>query len=332
MRQAGRYLPEYRAVREKVDFLTSCRTPDIACELTLQPVKRFGLDAAILFSDILIPLPGMGVAVTFDPAPRIDSPVRTRKDIEALRIADAREATPFVLEAVGLIRRELDGKVPLIGFAGAPFTVATYLVEGGGSKSFAAIKTLLFSDAGLARALLTTCAETIASYLSEQVRAGAQAAMLFDTWSGILGPGDYEAFALPFARRVFEKVRAADPGVPRIYYAGEAAGMLEKVAGIGADVIGLDWRVDLGDARRRLGEGLALQGNLDPGVLLGTAGIVRERTAGVLQAARAGTGASEGPAPGHVFNLGHGILPETPVENVEVLIDTVRRLTTTEAA
>ena len=358
MRQAGRYLPEYRALREKADFLTSCRTPELACEITLQPIRRLGVDAAILFSDILIPLPGMGVGVEFDPGPVIENPVRTRAAVEALRTPDARDATPFVLDAVRLIRRELEGAVPLIGFAGAPFTVATYIVEGGGSKSFGAIKRLLYGDPETAHLLLAKCADTLASYLSEQVRAGAQAAMLFDTWAGILSPEDYRAFAAPYARRVFEAVgeaargMAAAPGgspavhalgIPRIYYAGEAAGYVEAVAGLGAEVIGLDWRMGLDTARRRLGGALALQGNLDPCVLFGPPGFIEARARQVLVqaiAGNAGTGGAGvpngaaadslgpvGPAAGHIFNLGHGILPETPPEHAVHLVETVRRLT-----
>lgn len=372
MRQAGRYLPEYRALREKADFLTCCRTPELACEITLQPVRRLGVDAAILFSDILIPLPGMGVEVSFDPAPKLARTTRTRADIEALRVPDARETTPFVLEAVRLVRRELAGRVPLIGFAGAPFTVATYMAEGGGSKSFSAIKRLLFAEPDLAHALLSKCAATIGSYLAAQVRAGAQAAMLFDTWAGILSPADYETFALPYAAKVFEAVSAAamtaapgpaagraaaslhaaggpgpnpgaagsgPPPVPRIYYAGESAGWIEKTAAVGADVIGIDWRSGLDTARTRLGSGRAVQGNLDPAVLLGDRGLIERRTREVLRAARvldgvrgdagleaeAGPG-MESPAVGHVFNLGHGILPETPPENAEFLVETVHRL------
>jgi len=317
MRQAGRYLPEYRALREKHDFLTSCRTPELACEITLQPVRRLGVDAAILFSDILIPLPAMGVPVEFDPGPQIDRPVRSRADVEALATPDAREATPFVMDAVRMLRGELPPEVPLIGFAGAPFTVATYLVEGGGSKSFAALRGLLFGEPETAAALLDKCADTIASYLVEQVRAGAQAAMLFDTWAGLLAPEDYRRFALEPARRVLEAVRAASPETPRIYYAGDAAGQLEQCAGLGADVVGVDWRIDIAEAHRRLGGGVALQGNLDPGVLLGPPALIRERTARLLRAA---------PAAGHVFNLGHGILPMTPPEHARALVDAVREL------
>jgi uroporphyrinogen decarboxylase len=331
MRQAGRYLPEYRAVRERYDFLTCCRTPELACEITLQPVARLGVDAAILFSDILVPLPGMGVQVEFTPAPQLAQPLRREADVASLRVPDAREATPYVLEAVRLIRRQLGGRVPLIGFAGAPFTMATYLVEGGGSRSFSAIKGLLFSEPRTAHRLLGVCADTVASYLGEQVKAGAQAAMLFDTWAGLLAPDDIRTFVLPYATRVLAAVRAAAAdagaaGVPLIYYAGEAAGWLESCADMGADVIGLDWRLDLDAARARVGPGVALQGNLDPSVLLGPRPFIRQRTLDVLRAASGVTGdsARPGPAVGHVFNLGHGILPQTPPDHARVLVDSVR--------
>ncbi len=275
MRQAGRYLPEYRELRARHDFLTACRTPELAAEITLQPVRRLDVDAAILFSDILLPLPGMGVDVAFNPGPVIARPIRSGADVDALRVPDAREAMPEVLEAVRLLRREL--QVPLIGFAGAPFTLAAYLVEGRGSHSWSAWKGMLFAEPATARRLLDTCAATIASVLVEQVKAGAQAAMLFDTWAGILSPEDYAVVALPYAKRVFEAVRATDPSVPRIYYAGAAAGHIEALRGVGADVIGLDWRISIADAHRRLGNELALQGNLDPAVLLGPASLIDER-------------------------------------------------------
>jgi uroporphyrinogen decarboxylase len=337
MRQAGRYLPEYRELRERHDFLVSCRTPELACEITLQPVRRLGVDAAILFSDILVPLPGMGIGVDFRPGPVLERLVRTRADVDALRVADAREATPFVLEAVRLLRRELPESVPLIGFAGAPFTVATYLVEGGGSKSFAAVKGLLVSDPATAHTLLRKCAETIASSLVEQVRAGAQAAMLFDTWAGILSPEDVDTFVVPWARLVLDRVReaAGEAFVPTIYYAGDAAGWLETAVETGAQVIGVDWRIDVGAARRRLGPGVAVQGNLDPVVLLGPVAEIRHRTERVLRGARCLEGAADasarpGPARGHVFNLGHGILPPTPPEHARALVDAVRELSAKE--
>ena len=319
MRQAGRYLPEYRALRAKADFLACCRTPELACEITLQPVRRLDVDAAILFSDILVPLPAMGVDVTFDPGPHLAQPVRSAQDVAALRVPDAREATPFVLDAIRMVRAALPPAVPLIGFAGAPFTMATYLVEGGGSKHFEAIKGLLFSDPATAHALLATCADTVASLLAEQVRAGAQAAMLFDTWAGLLGPADYRAFALPYVRRVFDRVAevAAELGldVPRIYYAGNAGGWLPACQLTGATVVGLDWRMDLAPARAQLGPALAVQGNLDPAVLLGPPAVIRQRARAVLDQA--------GPV-GHIFNLGHGILPQTPPDHARVLVDAVR--------
>jgi uroporphyrinogen decarboxylase len=320
MRQAGRYLPEYRALRERYDFLTSCRTPEIACEITLQPVRRLEVDAAILFSDILVPLPGMGVDVAFNPGPQLSRTIRTASDVRALRVPNPRESMGYVLDAVALTRGELAGRTPLIGFAGAPFTVATYLVEGGGSKSFSAIKSLLFSAPQVAHELLTVCADTAGEYLAAQVDAGADAAMLFDTWAGLLSPVDFETFARPYVRRVLARVAAvsahAGRSVPRIYYAGNAGGWIDRCRDIGADVIGLDWRLDLDRARRSL-PGLTLQGNLDPAVLLGTRDLIRERAAAVLGAA--------GPT-AHVFNLGHGILPDTSPDHARYLVDTVREL------
>jgi uroporphyrinogen decarboxylase len=327
MRQAGRYLPEYRALRARADFLTCCQTPELACEITLQPVTRLGVDAAILFSDILVPLPAMGVEVTFNPGPHLARPVRSAADVAALRAPDAREATPFVLEAIRLLRRALPATAPLIGFAGAPFTIATYLVEGGGSKHFEAIKGLLFSDPSTAQALLECCAETSASLLAEQVRAGAQAAMLFDTWAGLLSPADYRAFALPHVRRVFDRVHAVareiGVGVPCIYYAGNAAGWLSACRDTGAGVIGLDWRMDLAPARTVLGSALAVQGNLDPAVLLGAPDQMAHRARQVLEQA--------GPV-GHIFNLGHGILPQTPPDHARALVEVVHELSARRAA
>jgi uroporphyrinogen decarboxylase len=330
MRQAGRYLPEYRELRTKHDFLTSCHTPELACEITLQPIRRLEVDAAILFSDILVPLPGMGVEVDFNPGPKLARVVRDERDIAALRVPDPRESTPYVLDAVRLIRRELAGRVPLIGFAGAPFTMAAYLVEGGGSKSFAALKRLLFGAPALADRLLDTCARTVAAYLSAQVEAGAQAAMLFDTWAGQLAPSDVRRFVLPSVQRIVTQVRddAIARGVapvPVIYYAGEAAGWIEAAAETGADVVGVDWRLPLDAARRRLGPSIAVQGNLDPAVLLGEPATIKAEVARVLDEARGTPG--RGAAVGHIFNLGHGILPETPPAHARLVVDTVRELT-----
>lgn len=336
MRQAGRYLPDYRAIRARHDFLTCCRTPELACELTLQPVAKLGVDAAILFSDILVPLPGMGAAVDFRPGPHVERPVGSAADVDRLRVPDPEESTGFVLDAIRLLRRSLPDNVPLIGFAGAPFTVAAYLVEGSGSKSFARFKRLLYTEPRTARALLSKCAAALGAYAAAQVRAGAQAFMLFDTWAGLLPPDDYGAFAAPYAREVFGSVLEAaavmDVDVPRIYYGGESASYLEQCSELGANVIGIDWRQDLAGARRRLGPAFAVQGNLDPAVLLATPAAIRERASRVIESARlAGgreSGRGRGPAArGHVFNLGHGILPDTPPENARYLVDVVGELT-----
>jgi uroporphyrinogen decarboxylase len=332
MRQAGRYLPEYRAIRDRYDFLTTCREPDLACEITLQPVRRLAVDAAILFSDILIPVIAMGADVTFSPGPRLASPVRTYAAAEALRVPDPRESMAFVLEAVRLLRAALPAHVPLIGFAGAPLTMAAYLVEGGGSRNLSNLKALCYADPATADLLLDRCAAAVARHLAEQVRAGAQAIMLFDTWAGLLSPSDIDRFARPYARRVFEAVRA-DLGpqaaaVPFLYYAGDAAGWYDRCPAVGADVIGLDWRADLALARRAFGPGLVMQGNLDPSVLLGPPDVIRAKAAAVLASARQGSGLTEGEAGsiGHVFNLGHGILPDTPPDHAQVLVDTVHEL------
>ena len=328
MRQAGRYLPEYRAVRERHEFLECCRTPEIACEITLQPVRRLGVDAAILFSDILVPLPGMGVEVRFEPGPRLGHAIRSAADVDALRVPDARDTTGFVMDAIRLLRRELPAGIPLIGFAGAPFTMAAYLVEGGGSRTFTALRTLLFTEPELAHRLLSLCADVVVAYLTEQIRAGAQAAMLFDTWAGLLSPGDVRRFVLPYARRITDAVRrtAAEirTDVPTIYYAGESAGWLASCPESGADVIGIDWRVPLGEARARMGD-VVLQGNLDPAVLLGPPPQIRARVEEVWRAGRE-SAASPGRSAGHVFNLGHGILPETPPGHARLVVDTVREL------
>jgi len=329
MRQAGRYLPEYREIRSRHEFLACCHTPDLACEITLQPVRRLGVDAAILFSDILVPLPGMGVDVAFEPGPRLDHAVRTRADIAALRIPDPHEHMPFVLEAITRIREELDPSVALIGFAGAPFTMATYLAEGGASKTFSEIKRLLFSDPEAADDLLGRCTVTVAAYLAEQVRAGADAVMLFDTWAGLLGPDDVRTFVTPYVRHLFEQVRHTAGGqgrrVPAIYYAGQAAGWIEACAGIGADVVGIDWRLGLDAARRRIGPNVTLQGNLDPAILLGDPGSIRERTEQMIALAR---GREPGNAPTrYIANLGHGILPDTPPEHAQLFVDAIRAAT-----
>ena len=314
MRQAGRYLPEYREVRRKVDFLTLCTTPDLAAEVTIQPVDRLGVDAAILFSDLLVPAPAMGLKLEFTPGPVIDPPVRSKAMIEALHAADPEAEIPYVYETIRILRRALEGRVPLIGFGGAPFTLAAYLVEGEGSRSFEHWKRMLFAEPALAHALLDFLAEAQSRYLVAQARAGAQAIQVFDTWAGLLPAADFREFALDPARRVIEAVRAT--GVPVVYFALDAAHAWSTIRECGADVVGVDWRSALTDADAALGHGFALQGNLDPCVLLAEPETVRRRTRAMLESARG--------LPGYVANLGHGILPGTPVESALAFVDTVK--------
>lgn len=316
MRQAGRYLPEYRATRARAgDFLTLCKTPELACEVTLQPIERLGVDAAILFSDILIPLEGMGVPVAFpDEGPRLQ-PVRDEAGIAALRVPDAEAEFPFVMDALRLIRGALAGRVPLIGFAGAPFTMLTYVVEGQTGKQFAETKRLLFAAPAAAHALLQKLTDTIAAYLAAQVRAGAQVVQLFDSWVGQLAPEDFRAFAAPYVKQIVDRLRPL--GAPIIYFANDGGSLLADAARVGADCLGVDWRTPLDEARARVGAGVTLQGNLDPCVLFAPPAEIERRAADVL--ARAG-------GRRHVFNLGHGILPTTPPEHAVALVEMVHRL------
>ena len=315
MRQAGRYLPEYREVRSRVDFLTLCRTPELAAQVTVQPVERLGVDAAILFSDLMVPAPPMGLELAFDPGPVIANPVRTTQDVRALRDYEPREALPFVYESIRLVRRELDGRVPLIGFGGAPFTLAAYLVEGRGTRSFETWKRMIYAEPKLARELLDKLAEVQARYLVAQVEAGAQAIQVFDTWAGLLPAGDLEEFAVAPARRVIAAVQAT--GVPVTYFALDVAHGWDVVASVGADVIGVDWRSSLAGADAALGKRFVLQGNLDPCVLLSNPETVARRTRSMIEEGRG--------LRGHVANLGHGILPETPVECAQAFVEEVKR-------
>ncbi len=322
MRQAGRYQPSYRAVRAKHTFLEVCQTPELACQVTLAPIDESGFDASIVFSDILITLPAMGIEVSFpDKGPKLARTVRDRAAVDALRIPEPERDLGYVLEAIRLIRAGLDarGGVPLIGFAGAPFTMLTYVVEGGGSKDYPHTRALLFGDPTAAHALLEKLADTCATFLEAQVAAGAQAVQLFDSWAGILAPPQFREFALRWATRAIERLRASPllRGVPIIYFANGCAPYLDVYADCGADVLGVDWRVDIAQVRAAIGDRAALQGNLDPGALLGTPAAIRARVGEILAAA--------GPV-GHVFNLGHGVLPETDPANVRAMIDAVREL------
>ena len=324
MRQAGRYLPEYRETRARAgSFLALCKTPALAAEVTVQPVRRLGVDAAILFSDILVPCEAMGLGLEYpEGGPRLDPPVRDRRAIEALRPVDAVRDCGFVMDAVRAARALLDGEVPLIGFAGAPFTLACYMVEGETSREYLELKKLMFTAPADAHALLARIADATVSYLAAQVDAGAQAVQLFDTWAETLSPRDFDEFALAYATRVIRDLRARlgarAAGVPVIYFARGAAGVLERLPSCGADVLGVDWRVEIGAARRRLGAGVAVQGNLDPAALFLPPGEIDRRAGEILDGA--------GPAPGHVFNLGHGILPPTDPEHAKRLVETVHRL------
>lgn len=312
MRQAGRHLPEYRALKEKHPFWELARTPELAAEVTLQPVRRYRVDAAILFQDIMTPLPAMGASVDFAPGPVLERPIRSEADLATLRLPEAEAIAPFVPETIRLLRRELD--VPLIGFGGAPLTLATYLVEGSGSKEYPRFRGLLRSDPKLAHRLLDLLTETTIRYLRTQVEAGAQAIQLFDSWAGIHDEPRYAAFGLPYARRVLEAV--GELGVPRIYIAVGSTHLLPAFGSLPLEAVSVDWRTPLDLARRAMGARVrAVQGNLDPAALLGPEATVRREAERVL---RAGLGGA------HVFNLGHGMLPQVDPSRVEALVDAVR--------
>ena len=313
MRQAGRYLKEYRDIRKNVSFLDLCKDVDLAAEVSLQPLRIVGVDAVIFFSDILIPVEAMGVNVGLtDKGPDIEHPIRTMADVVKLRIPDPASEVPFVGNILRRLRIELKNEVPLVGFSGAPWTLASYMIEGGGSKSFAEIKKMAYSDPATLRALLDKLATTVITYLKFQIESGAQVVQLFDTWAGELTRRDYEAFALPVVQRIFSEIGNS---VPRILYINGCANILESMASSGADVLSIDWRLPIGEAMARVGKRVAIQGNLDPTTLLGTTANLTATAEDILKQA--------GPT-GHIFNLGHGILPPTPVENARALIDFVK--------
>jgi uroporphyrinogen decarboxylase len=316
MRQAGRYLPEYRAIRARLGFLELCHSPEAAAEVTLLPVERLGVDAAILFADILLVVEPMGVGLEFSRAegPVIRRPVRSASDVARLPEVDPADRLGFVFETVRVVRRVLGERVPLIGFAGAPFTVASYLVEGGPSRDFLWTKRLM-RDGPTWDTLLARLARVIARYLNGQIAAGAQAVQLFDSWVGCLGPDDYRERVLPHTRTL---IQALAPGVPVIHFGTGTAGLLEAMQAAGGDVIGLDWRVDLDAAWARLGPGVAVQGNLDPAALFAQPAEIRRRVRAILDRAAG--------RPGHIFNLGHGVLPDTPVDHVRAMVDAVHEL------
>lgn len=318
MRQAGRYMKEYQKIRSRVDFLTLCKTPELAAEVSLQPVDVLGVDAAILFSDILIPVEAMGMHLRFleKKGPVFRKPVRNKSDVNRLIIPDTEESMPFVLETIKILRRELETRVPLIGFSGAPFTLATYIIEGGSSRSFIHTKTMMYRDPELFSSLMDKITSTVIGYLSSQIRAGAQVVQLFDSWAGILSPLDYERIIFPYIKTVIKAIKPL--GAPVIYFVNNCAGLLDIIKGAGADVIGIDWRVDMGGAVKRLGKKVSVQGNLDPCVLLGPGDRIEERVRDIMDKASSSRG--------HIFNLGHGILPETDVDNAIAMVEAVHRL------
>jgi uroporphyrinogen decarboxylase len=315
MRQAGRYMPEYRAVRDRLGFLDLCRSPEAAAEVTVTAAERLGVDAAIIFADILLVLEPMGVGLEYgDGGPIIHRPVRGGADVDRLRAVDPAEVA-YVASAVRLARAALPASVPLIGFAGAPFTLATYLIEGGASRAYARTKQLMHADPGAWDTLMARLVGILGDYLNAQIDAGADAVQLFDSWVGCLAPADYRARVLPHVRALIAALR---PGIPVIHFGTDTAGLLECLRAAGGDVIGLDWRVDLDAAWARLGHDVAVQGNLDPLALLAPVAEIRAQAAAILaQAAR---------RPGHIFNLGHGVLPETPVDHARALVDAVHEL------
>lgn len=320
MRQAGRYLPEYREVRSQAgSFLGLCTNPELACEVTLQPLRRFDFDAAILFSDILtIPdAMGLGLQFTEGEGPRFAQPIRTAADIKHLPIPDPENELAYVMNAVRLIRKNLENRVPLIGFSGSPWTLATYMVEGGGSKSFQKVKALMYEQPQLMHQLLAKLAESVALYLNAQIAAGAQAVMLFDTWGGILSSEDYLEFSLQYAKQVRSllQVEQSEQRIPTILFTKGGGLWLEAMATSGYDALGLDWQTDIQLARARVGEQVALQGNMDPVALYANPDVIAHKVKSILQ--RFGSGS------GHVFNLGHGILPDINPDHVKAMVDAV---------
>ena len=361
MRQAGRYMPEYRAVRERYGFVEMVKTPELAAEVTLQPLRAFAVDATIIFADILPPLEGMGLRLTFEKGegPVIHNPLRTPAEIEALRQPDVRESVPYTLDAIQLVKRELAGRLPLIGFGGAPFTLASYAIEGGSSRDYRRTKELMYGQPHAWHLLMSKLAALVGDYLLAQIEAGADAVQLFDSWAGALAPADYAEYVLPYVQQCIARIRGQGSGVrgqgsggqgdtetwrygeraqhrdvalspqssvlspehphptPIIYFGTGMSGMLSLLRQTGADVLGIDWRIQLDDAWAQIGPGIAVQGNLDPHTLLAPWPLIERRAADILNRAAG--------RPGHIFNLGHGILTETPVEHVARLAEFVHR-------
>jgi len=315
MRQAGRYMAEYRKLRQQYGMLELCRTPELAAEVTLQPIKRFDLDAAIIFADILLPLPPMGVNFDFvaGEGPQIFNPVRSGADVEALRVVEPEESLGYVLEALKIVRQQLPPRVALIGFAGAPFTIASYMIEGGHSRHFLHTKSMMYDHPESWSRLMSVVSESTMRYLKAQVKAGAQAVQLFDSWVGILDPDDYRRYVLPHSARVLKELESL--GVPVIHFGTGTSGYLDLLREAGGTVIGVDWRIPLGQAWERIGFDRAVQGNLDPTAMMAPREVLKGKVHSVLEQA--------GDRVGHIFNLGHGFLPQTPLENVDAVVEWV---------
>lgn len=319
MRQAGRYLPEYRALREKMGFLELCRTPEAATEVTLQPIDRFGMDAAILFADILLPLEPLGLGLSFEKGdgPALARPIREAEHVTRLPKVDVDDSLSFVFETVKLVRERLDEKTALIGFAGAPFTLAAYAIEGGGSRNYLETKRFLYTQPRAWHELMTRLVDVTVDYLNAQIRAGAQAVQIFDSWVGHLAPEDYRNSVLPYMKDLFSRV---DETVPTIHFGTDTAGILESIAEAGSDVVGIDWRIEIDEAWKKVGLDRAVQGNLDPLLLFAPHDVLRERVKQILELADGRSG--------HIMNLGHGVLPQTPIDAVRCFVDSVHELST----
>ncbi len=317
MRQAGRYLEEYREIRSKYGFIEMCKNPELVLEVTMQPLRRFELDAAIIFADILLPLEHMGIDFEFtkDDGPQISNPVRTKDDVIKMREIYPEEQMGYLLKAIKMVRTELNGLVPLIGFSGAPFTLASYIIEGGGSKNYVCTKSMMYKEPETWHLLMEKLTDMVITYLNSQIKAGAQAVQVFDSWVGCLSPSDYKEFILPHQKRLMAGI---DKSVPHIHFAFGASHLLKYVKEAGGDVIGLDWRIDIDEAWKIINYEAGVQGNLDPVALYGSKEYIKSRVYDILKRA--------GNRNGHVFNLGHGILPTTPVDNAKFLIDTVHEL------
>lgn len=323
MRQAGRYLPEYKATRaEAGDFMSLCKNAELACEVTLQPLRRYPLDAAILFSDILTIPDAMGLGLYFETGegPRFSHPITCRRDVDRLPVPDPEQELGYVMNAVRTIRKNLRGEVPLIGFSGSPWTLATYMVEGGSSKAFTKIKKMMYAEPATLHAMLDKLADSVILYLNAQIRAGAQSVMIFDTWGGVLTGRDYLDFSLYYMQKIVDSLLHENEGrrVPVTLFTKGGGQWLEAMAATGCDALGLDWTTDIADARRRVGDRVALQGNMDPSMLYAPAARIEQEVAGILDGFGTGTG--------HVFNLGHGIHQDVPPEHAGVFVEAVHRL------